>query len=224
MNEIKIDKLIRSKRRTIGLQITQDATLIVRAPLFAALHDVQRVVDKKRQWIITKQAMARLRMAGRKQKAFIDGELFLFLGEAYKLACVKGQRTPGILKNTIQVADSGKEDISRQMVAFYKCEAFRIISERTEVYAHTAGVKYTSVRISSARKRWGSCGPSGSLNFNWRLIMAPMFVLDYVVVHELAHIKIRNHSKHFWNCVAEMMPDYRNAEQWLKDNHWELDM
>lgn len=224
MDEVKIDKLIRSKRRSIGLQIAQDATLIVRAPLFAAMRDVQRVVDDKRQWIISKQEMVRSRLAGRKQKKFIQGEEFLYLGKTYKLEFVRGQHKPAVLLQTIQVSDSDTEQISRQILAWYKTEALRIIFERVELYALSSGVKYKSVKISCAKRRWGSCGPSGSLNFNWRLIMAPMFVLDYVVVHELAHLKIRNHSKHFWNSVTEMMPDYKNAEQWLKNNHWELDM
>lgn len=224
MNEIKIDRLIHSRRRSIGLQIAPDATLIVRAPLFATLRDVQRVVHDKRHWIVTKQEMVRERMALKKNKEFIQGEDFLYLGKTYLLELVKGLSKPVRLAENIRVSGSEKENVKSVLIKWYKAEALKIITERVGYFATRNGLQVKSVKISNAKKRWGSCGPSGGLNFNWRLIMAPLFVLDYVVAHELAHVKIRNHSKYFWQEVATIIPEYKKAERWLKENHFHLEL
>jgi hypothetical protein len=86
------------------------------------------------------------------------------------------------------------------------------------VRATELGLVYASLRITSARRRWGSCGPKGTLNFSWRLVMAPPPVIDYVIVHELAHLEIRNHSRLFWERVARWSPDYKQQQAWLKAN------
>ena len=90
--------------------------------------------------------------------------------------------------------------------------------ERSCLYASKMGVRFEKIRLNSARTRWGSCGPKGNLSFNWRLIQAPVEILDYVVIHELAHLIERNHSKRFWAKVAEFCPNYHAARDWLKKN------
>ncbi len=86
------------------------------------------------------------------------------------------------------------------------------------MYSEMTGLIHRSIKITSAKKRFGSCSPNGSLNFSWRLMMAPLNIIDYVVVHELVHIEERNHSKNFWNKVRIILPDYKQSEKWLKDN------
>lgn len=224
MAEIKIDKLIRSKRRSIGLQIARDATLIVRAPVFATLQDVRRVVDAKSNWIIAKQTLVRTRLANVKQKEYVAGEEFLYLGKRYALEFTAEIAVLAAEAERIRIPEGKKERAEEVLTTWYQSEALKVISERVSHFANRNGLPIKSVKISKAKSRWGSCGPTGSLLFNWRLIMAPLFVIDYVVVHELAHLKIRDHSKRFWNEVASVMPDYEKAERWLKENHWELDI
>ena len=224
MIEIKIDKLIRSKRKSIGLQIAPDATLIVRAPYFVTLQELQHVVLNKHDWIISKQAMVRSRLAKQKKIELIAGACLLYLGNLCRLEFIPEQKNVFLEGHRIYVKDGEASQIRKLLITWYKEEAQRILSERVGFIARRSGIEYKSVAISRAKRRWGSCGPSGELNFNWRLIMTPPFVLDYVVVHELAHIKIRNHSRYFWNTVSSMMPDYKKSEHWLKENHGELDI
>ena len=104
----------------------------------------------------------------------------------------------------------------------YKTQALDYITQRVEYYAQISGLKYRSIRINNATTRWGSCGYKNSLNFSWRLIMAPPRVVDYVIIHELMHLKQKNHSHKFWAEVALMMPDYAQEERWLKQNGYLL--
>ena len=97
-------------------------------------------------------------------------------------------------------------------------KAQEVFSQRVAYYSSKANSPYKRIRISQARSRWGSCGAKGNLNFSWRLIMAPLEVIDYVVAHEVAHLKIKNHSKHFWLWVEQLFPDYRQQRKWLKTN------
>ena len=103
-------------------------------------------------------------------------------------------------------------------MTWYREQAFRIIKVSVECKAQKEGLSYNVVRITNAKKRWGSCGPKGSLNFSWRLIMAPREVIDYVVAHELVHLRIKNHSKIYWNEVERIMPHYQYQKAWLKEN------
>jgi predicted metal-dependent hydrolase len=102
--------------------------------------------------------------------------------------------------------------------AWYKQQARQALTERVALRAAFHMLTVSGVRISSARTRWGSCSSRGSLSFTWRLVLAPLEVIDYVIVHELAHLRVRNHSPEFWKEVGRMMPDYAQRKQWLKDN------
>jgi len=101
---------------------------------------------------------------------------------------------------------------------WYKAQALKVLSERVRYYAAKHGFQPGRIRISSARTRWGSCSSKGTLSFTWRLVMAPLEVIDYVVIHELVHLKVKNHSKTFWGSVAALMPDYKKYVAWLKKN------
>jgi predicted metal-dependent hydrolase len=113
------------------------------------------------------------------------------------------------------------EHIGKAREAFidwYRQQARSVISERVQRYSSPSGIRYEKVKITNARKRWGSCSTKGNLCFSWRLAMAPLEVIDYVVVHELAHIEHRDHSRGFWEKVQTMLPDYKNRRKWLRDN------
>ena len=97
-----------------------------------------------------------------------------------------------------------------------------LLGERTALYAERMQVSYKRITIRDQKTRWGSCSTAGNLNFNWRLVLAPREVLDYVVVHELCHRREMNHSQAFWKEVEKILPDYRERQKWLKDNGWRL--
>ncbi len=214
---IKIDKLVRSKRRTLALEITSDARLVVRAPLHAPLNYIEGFIRKKQAWIRRKLDEAAI-LPRTAEKQFVEGEEFLYMGKAYPLSIVDGRKV-GIASNGMFRFPSAFLPYAREVVtAWYKTEAQKVISGRVEWYAGKTGLVPVKIRITNAKNRWGSCGPNGSLNFSWRLVMAPLPVIDYLVVHELAHIAHHNHSRLFWDKVGTIMPDYAERDKWLKEN------
>lgn len=218
MNDIKIDKIIRSRRKTIALVITQDASLVVRAPFKTSLDYINKIANKKRLWIKKKQEFLREKYQKLSHKEYVNGEGFLYLGETYKLEIVKDLKCPVVLENTLKISEKLLPNAKQHLMDWYRKQAFIKISDRIEWYAKIAGFTYKSIKITDAKKRWGSCSSKGNLNFSWRLIMAPLKVVDYVVVHELAHLEEKNHSKRFWNKIRIMLPGYQESKEWIKYN------
>ncbi len=217
MEKIKIDKIVRSNRKTVALIVTQDATLVVRAPVFTPMEHIERLVSKKSSWIRQKIAEV-IERPKPLAKEFVGGEGFLYLGKLYKLHIVDDASLIIELKDRLYISKNSLPQARQVIVQWYKKEALKIIRERCAWYAKIIGYKPASVKITNAQKRWGSCGPKGRLNFSWRLIMAPVEVIDYLVVHELVHIGQPDHSKLFWAKVKSILPDYQMREKWLKQN------
>jgi predicted metal-dependent hydrolase len=216
---IKIDKLIRSKRKTVGLEVTPEALLIVRAPRNLSQREISEIIEKESPWILKKQQFFRENHSKIREKAFIDGEEFLYLGKPYKLRVVHNTSDALIVSDNSFYLSEGCIDNARGVIeGWYQKRAHELVSERATYYSCVSGIKFKKIKISDAKKRWGSCGPSGNLNIAWRLVMAPLRVIDYVIVHELSHIEMRNHSKRFWRKVGSVIPDYKNDEKWLRDN------
>ena len=166
-------KIIRSKRKTLALEITSDASLIIRAPKLMPVFLIKKFVKKKENWISKKQKLIEVR----------NSEIKTF---------------------------GPKKQIS-------KTQARQIIAPRVQYYASILKFKYQNIKITSAQKRWGSCSVQNNLNFPQRLALAPQEIIDYVVVHELCHIKHKNHSKNFWSEVEKLMPNYKKHRKWLKN-------
>ncbi len=215
MNEIRIDKIIRSKRKTIALIVSSEAKVIVRAPLMVNLEYIKKFVFEKRFWINKKKNQIFRNGGPAKSKEFVNGEEFLYLGNAYQL---KIENCKAIkLSDYLYFPEKYLKNSRVKMIKWYKQKAREKITERVLWYSRVTGWKFKSISITSAEKRWGSCGSSGSINFSWKLIMAPLQVVDYVVAHELAHLVEKNHSAKFWNKVKAILPDYKARQRWLKD-------
>jgi len=215
---IKIDKLIRSHRKTIGLQIANDARLIVRAPFFASENLIYQLISRKESWIKAKQEYFQQRQKKNLIRKFVPGENFLFLGQSYPLKVVNDLPKAIVFDNSLMISQAVLGNARDHLECWYKTQALEHITQRVEYYAKITGLKYKSIKINSASTRWGSCGYKDTLNFTWRLVMAPENVVDYVVIHELMHLKQKNHSRQFWAEVALLMPDYKQEEGWLKHN------
>lgn len=217
MDHVKIHNVVRSRRRTIALVVGSDATLTVRAPLHTPMEYIEELVRRKLQWIKSKITEVEGRPPS-SRKRFESGESFLYLGDPYRLHIVNNADDPLTFKKEFVLAREHRDKARELLVNWYKQEARRKISERVEWHARRFGLTVGPVRITDAQKRWGSCGRNNSLNFSWRLIMAPLRVVDYVVIHELAHTVERSHSRDFWRKVALMCPTYRSGMEWLKRN------
>jgi predicted metal-dependent hydrolase len=220
--KIRIDKLIRSKRRTIGIQIKPDSTLIVRAPKSSKIEDIERVVIKHKEWIRKAKMRAMLNIERFPPKQFVGGEVFIYLGQEFKLNIIDNQEIALIANDGFYLSKKYQSAARQVLIAWYKYQAKKVISQRVNIYAIKNSLKYSRIGITNASRRWGSCSPKGNLNFSWRLVMAPLEIIDYVVAHELAHLKEKNHSKRFWHRVEEIYPDYLNQRKWLRENEKRL--
>lgn len=221
MVKIKPDKIIRSKRRSVALMITSDAMLVVRAPLFTPFDYIQKLIDKKTNWINKKieEVQSKPKIL---PKEFVSGEGYLFLGKIYKLKFTENKNIE--LQSNLMFPKSSLSTARDELIDWYKKQALEKISERVDWFTKIMGLNSTKIKITNAQRRWGSCGPKGTVNFNWRLIMAPLQVVDYVIVHELIHLNEKNHSRKFWEKVKIAMPDYIEHLNWLKRNSNTLDL
>ncbi len=221
---MKIDKLVRSARKTVAILVHPDGQVTVRAPRQASMEQIQAFFDSKAEWIEKKREIARQKRASKPTpRKFEAGERFLFLGKEYPLVVCEEKGKPLTLESDRFVLRPSPRHAPREIFyMWYEVEAHMIIEQRVEALAAKFGLSYSKIRITSARTRWGSCSTNGTLSFTWRLIMAPQQVIDYVVIHELAHLIEANHSKRFWDRVAAMDRDYTKHVKWLKENGHKL--
>ena len=213
-----IDEIIYTRRKTIALVVQPSGRLVVRAPLRASQREIRRLVEENAAWIKSKQEWAKTTYTPPVSRRFIAGEAFLFLGASYPLEIVHVNRPALKLDGKFYLAEAALPQAQAVFERWYRQQAQSILSERVQHFASQNGFSYSKVKISSARTRWGSCSARGNLSFTWRLVMASLPVIDYVVVHELAHLKVRNHSRQFWDQVHQLMPDYKTRRAWLKEH------
>ncbi|MFN2216487.1 MAG: M48 family metallopeptidase [Anaerolineales bacterium] len=212
-NDIEV---IRSKRKTIAIIIQKDGTVQIRAPKYAAKIQIQQFFQSKLGWLQSHQS--KILNQQTPVYKYEQGEQFLFLGTKYPLELSNRYKKPLVLNGNFQLNNRKEQDPEKIFTDWYRKKAREIFSERAEKFSKLHSYNYGKIRISSARTRWGSCSSKGTLSFTWRLVMAPMEIIDYVIIHELVHLKIKNHSSTFWNKVQELEPDYKRKRKWLKDN------
>lgn len=213
---IKPDEIIRTKRRTMALIIERNGRLVVRAPLRAKEERINEFVEQKAKWILKKQEQVKTYYPPFVSKEYVNGEGFWYLGNIYKLQVGDVRKPLLYLNGNFQLSRTAIDKAPLVFERWYKDRAQKIISQRVKWYSAKHGYSYNQVKITSARTRWGSCSERGTLSFSWRLVMAPIPVIDYVVVHELVHLHVKNHSKKFWARVGVIMPDYQQRIEWLE--------
>ena len=203
--------LIRSKRKTLSIQI-KNGELIARAPMKLAKHEIERFIESKRGWIEDKLSISKERVAQRDSYKLSYGSLVPYRGVNYPIVA----RTGGQLgldhdeSHFLIPPDLDHSQIKEALIEVYKCLAKSYIPKKTLEIAETLGLKPSVIRITSAKTRWGSCSTKGSINFSYRLILAPDELIKYVIIHELCHLKEHNHGQNFWNLVESILPDYRS--------------
>ncbi len=204
---------VRSRRRnSIGIQIKPDASVVVTIPYLLPKFFAERFLKEKEDWIREKRQLMQARLP---QKA---KSTYYYLGKEYTLGVPTEPKELVEVGDKLYVASTNPSLIKKYLESWYKQQARKVIFSRVEHYAKIAGLSYRSIALTSAETRWGSCSSQKTLNFNWKLIMAPLEVIDYVVTHELAHLTEMNHSRSFWETVRKMYPLYREHRTWLKRN------
>jgi predicted metal-dependent hydrolase len=222
---IKPDRIIRSKRKTIALVVTPDAQLIVRAPNETSMEYIDWLIEKKKLWIKQKIAHVKKLNETHQKKQYLDGEGFLYLGKWLRLRIKKEQEQPLVYDGEyLFIVESNLPNADYLITNWYKEMSRRVLTERVDWFVKCYGFNYTRITITDAQKRWGSCGHNNTLNFSWRLVIAPMEVIDYVVIHELCHTTEKNHSDNFWVKVKTILPNYKNSIKWLEQNQRVMDI
>ena len=212
-------EVVYSNRKTIGITVERDRKVVVRAPHQANDGAVRSAIQKKQFWIWRKIRDPQKYPNPTTPKEFIAGETFLFLGQQHRVVLTRG-KTPTVRLegDHFEIAREYRSIGGELFRAWYMLQAKAKLPERIAAFAAAMGVSYKRIRICDLRYRWASCTRSGTLTFNWRIIQAPMFVVDYLIVHELAHFLEANHSREFWNIVAVHVPSWERARRWLKQS------
>jgi len=208
------------KRKTLTITVERDRSVVVHAPSKATDEAIQRVVESRRQWIFEKlhHGQKYQDLPHPPGKELVSGESALYLGRWYRIEVVADGA--GEIHFTQRFLIPAAHAMGRKgaMREWYLARANEKILPRVERHAHELGVEFKRARIVDNRYRWGSCTIHDNVSFNWRLIKAPTFVIDYVIVHELAHLIEANHTPRFWNVVRTHVPKMEKARAWLNDN------
>lgn len=230
VRDIEYQLLPGSDRQTTDIVIERSGVIAVRPPLRMTPEQVDDTVLSKRMWIYRNLAEWRDLNATRVNREWVSGESYLYLGSSYRLQWVAEQDEPLKLKDgrfclLRSVVDNGGNESAQLMFeAFYKEKGLPRLKKRVAHFAAKVGVSAGDIHIKDLGYRWASCLKNGDLHFHWKCLMAPLTVIDYIIVHELCHLHHRDHSDAFWNEVDKVLPDYRERKDWLRVRGAELDL
>jgi len=215
------------RKKTAAIHVTPAANVVISVPRDLEEERVCEIIEKKARWILEKKESMNSRSHFNVTKEFVSGESFLYLGKQYRLKVTKSsarEKACRLVAGRLQVqigedldAELHKEAVKKALVEWYRKHAEEKILERLPHIARKAGIKPKAVEIKNQHKRWGSCSRSGVVRFNWKVVMTPISVIDYVIAHELCHLIQENHSPQFWQKVQTICPDYNLKRRWLRD-------
>jgi predicted metal-dependent hydrolase len=224
MTDMSVEySIVYSDRKTIRISVERDRSVIVRAPKNVSEDRIRQIVLSKVRWIKDKINAEQKYPANEVTKDFVSGESLLFLGKPYQINLVDNQEQDIIFDSKFLIRKNSAENINRLLREWYFETAKEIIIPKATNLAKTIGVSFRKIDIRNLEYRWGSCTPTNNIHFNWRLVKAPMIVIEYVIVHELTHLLERNHSADFWRRVRTAYPLSSTARSWLKTHGHNLE-
>ncbi|MCO1604018.1 M48 family metallopeptidase [Desulfosporosinus nitroreducens] len=214
-----------TRYRRITLSILEDRVRIS-APKNVSAKQLKDLVNAKQEWILKHWLVKQDAM--KSPARYIDGEQFLYRGNTIELKIIRyprklirvfleGQSLVVNLPMDLLEQDCAS-NIMEALKLWYKAQARKILQDKLDIQAKRMQVSFQTFRLKEQKTRWGSCSSKGNLNLNWRIIMAPDPAMDYIIIHELAHLTHLNHSNQFWQRVAEFMPEYADWRKWFKDH------
>lgn len=206
------------KRKRFGISIERDRSIVVHAPVRATERDISDMLERNKQKIYKHLLNPYKYPVDNEPKLFASGASLLYMGKNYQIDIAETHSNQVRFTEKFEICPMPIEEARKAFKSWFMEQASIDIAPVVERYAKTLGVQYQKIRVSDMSTRWGSCSSKGNLNFNYRLIKAPLRVLEYVVVHELAHLIEFNHSPDFWDIVAVQIPDYQKQRDWLKKN------
>lgn len=208
------------RRKTLEITIERDGGLVLTAPTDTSLEEIERVTRQKGLWIYQKLAEREFLVGPTREKEFVPGETFFYLGRSYRLRLVEGEgvtRPLALQHGWFELSRDASENGEKHFIDWYIGHGQPWLTRRVALNAPRVGVDPGPVRVQELGYRWGSCG-SAALNFHWRTLQLPPRIIDYVVVHELVHIAEPRHDQAFWRRVERAMPDFEERKRWLAEN------
>ncbi|HWJ77410.1 MAG TPA: SprT family zinc-dependent metalloprotease [Niallia sp.] len=215
-------------RTTIGISMNSYGEIEVQAPKKTADERVYQALEESWELIQQKLNEIKDRWNGPKEKVYENEERFLYLGNTYPIIILQDTHLTQdyvLLKEDklhVYVKQLDDDQIKQALKRFYYQQCKLLVKKSISNYQPNFKTKPRSVRISDSKTTWGTCDSNLQLTFNWRLAMAPLEVIDYVVVHEMCHMVHLNHDRSFWRLVGSMMPDYEEKENWLAYSNWKM--
>lgn len=219
-----------SKRRTIEIGVEPPDVISVVAPEGIEEDVLIKHVKSKAKWIVQKLYEIKEIQSQHIDREFVNGEAFMYLGRNYTLLIVDDDSIKKPLTKLFQgkfvITTPTREQVKLKasMEEWYRQKTLEKVYERIDYYQRYFDVEPTNVRVKEQKKRWASCTVKRELLFNWRCTMAPSWVLDYIIVHEMSHMLIMDHSKEFWSLMERIMPDYEKRREWLKNYGIKMDL
>jgi predicted metal-dependent hydrolase len=211
-------QIVYSRRKTVAMSVERDASVVVRAPEGMTEEKIHRLIEAKRFWLYQKTNHGQKYPLRQTRKEFVSGETILYLGRNYRLQ-ITDKDVAGVgFQSRFEISRKNQPRAAELFKRWYLQQAEERIPPRAEYFGEALGVGFNRILISDLKVRWGSCTPKSNLNFNWRLMKAPTTVIDYVIVHELAHLIEPNHTRQFWNIVSIQIPRFNWAKQWLREH------
>jgi len=211
--EFPIEVIRTNRKKSASVQVV-DCQVQVIIPQGLSDARIEQIVREKTSWIRDKLRKQSL-MKPKKPKEYVSGEAFAYLGKNYRLKLAQGSSEA--VKLTLGKLVIGADaDIKRELTSWYIHNAEKRLNEKVVRFAQVIGVEPKTVKVKDYKSRWGSCSSLGDISFHWAIIMAPHYIVDYVVVHELCHMIHHNHSPAFWQRVEKVLPNYRDCRDWLK--------
>lgn len=207
-----------SNRKTLNISVERDRSIVVRAPHYLTADKIDKIVQSKRQWIKEKLNHAQKYPLVSENKEFVSGETLMYLGKNYQLLVVDEEIEGIEFDQRFKISKANQPKANELFKKWYLKQALIKIEPLATKYAKSLGVQYNQFKTSEMKYRWGSCTPANNIIFNWRIIKAPMYVLEYLVAHELVHLIENNHTPRFWNILSIQVPNYEKAKNWLKKN------
>lgn len=211
-------KIIKQKRKTLSLKVDNDWQVIVKVPNYASKKNILDFLEKYKDWILEKQELV-----SKNTQKFEIWEKFLFFWEYFELKFDEKKKF-FFDEKYFYTNFKNPEEIKKNFIKFYKKEAKKYIVDKTIEFSRILWLEFKEIKINSAKTRWWSCNSKKNINFSFRLILAPKLSIDYVIIHELTHLKEMNHSRQFWNlvdnyCRQIWIWDYKKEKKWLKENY-----
>ena len=227
---ITYEVVISLRRATVGITVYPDKRVVVHAPRKSASTWLEQVVQSKARWIL--KQLSAMEAMPRERREFVSGECFSLLGQSYGLevslddlprpeAKLAADRLVVLLPREL-CPEQHAQNVRNALERWYLAQAKAVLPSRVEAFSPLVGKQPAKVAVRNQQHRWGSCSSTGNINLNWRIVMAPLPVVDYVAAHEVCHLQVPNHSPAFWSLLGMVLPGYPAPREWLKVNGHKL--